>query len=94
LDANTPEDTSNLPPESAYFLAVNRNKRSMTVNFKKPEGQKIMYELVNRADILVENFIPGKLASMVYLIHVSEALYQVQMQFFVIRDLAGSNVRR
>lgn len=53
-----------LPPESAYFLAINRNKRSMTVNFKKPEGLEIIHQLIKRSDILVENFISGKLASM------------------------------
>src|SRR5947209_19051690 len=52
-----------LPPESAYFLAVNRNKRSMTVNLKKSEGIEIVRKLVKRSDVLVENFIPGKLAS-------------------------------
>ncbi|KAF8967071.1 CAIB/BAIF family enzyme [Flammula alnicola] len=52
------------PPESAYFLAVNRNKRSMTVNFKTPEGLEIIRKLVKKSDILVENFVSGKLASM------------------------------
>lgn len=33
-----PADSAHLPPESAYFLAVNRNKRSITVNFKDPRG--------------------------------------------------------
>jgi succinate--hydroxymethylglutarate CoA-transferase len=53
-----------LPPETAYFLAVNRNKRSLTVNFKKREGLEIMHRLIAGSDVLVENFIPGKLASM------------------------------
>ncbi|KAI0345904.1 CAIB/BAIF family enzyme [Trametopsis cervina] len=53
-----------LPSESAYFLAVNRNKRSLTVNFKKPEGLAIMHKLIAQADVLVENFISGKLAEM------------------------------
>ena len=43
---------------------MNRNKRSITVNFKNPEGLEILRKLVARADVLVENFIPGKLASM------------------------------
>lgn len=54
-------DTS---PESAYFLAVNRNKRSITVNFKSPEGIAILHKLVAQSDVLVENFISGKLAEM------------------------------
>src|SRR4051794_24127948 len=41
-----------LPPESAYFLAVNRNKRSMTVNLKKSEGIEIVRKLVKRSDVL------------------------------------------
>ncbi|TFY66900.1 hypothetical protein EVG20_g4184 [Dentipellis fragilis] len=53
-----------LPPESAYFLAVNRNKRSITVNFKDPAGLDILRKLVEKSDVLVENYIPGKLASM------------------------------
>ena len=44
---------------------MNRNKRSMTVNFKDPEGLKILHELVRRSDVLVENFVPGKLTTMV-----------------------------
>ncbi|KAI9466121.1 CAIB BAIF family enzyme [Lactarius psammicola] len=64
LSETAPKTSSHLPPESAYFLAVNRNKRSITVNFKKPEGLEILRKLVARADILVENFIPGKLDSM------------------------------
>ena len=53
-----------MPPESAYFLAVNRNKRSITVNFKEPEGLAVVHKLVEQADVLVENFVSGKLASM------------------------------
>ncbi|KAI0074041.1 CAIB/BAIF family enzyme [Panus rudis PR-1116 ss-1] len=53
-----------LPPESAYFLAANRNKRSITVNFKKPEGLEIVHKLIEQSDVLVENYISGKLATM------------------------------
>ncbi|RXW24513.1 hypothetical protein EST38_g1369 [Candolleomyces aberdarensis] len=59
-----PKEASHLPPESAYFLAVNRNKRSITVNFKTPEGLEILHRLIKNSDVLVENFISGKLASM------------------------------
>ena len=45
-------------------MAANRNKRSITVNFKKPEGIDIIHRLVRTSDVLVENFIPGKLATM------------------------------
>ncbi|TEB39701.1 CAIB/BAIF family enzyme [Coprinellus micaceus] len=61
---DAPEEARHLPDESAYFLAVNRNKRSMTVNFKTPEGLEIVHRLVKQADVLVENFVSGKLASM------------------------------
>ncbi|KAG0271098.1 hypothetical protein BGZ95_001150 [Linnemannia exigua] len=47
--------------ESAYFLSVNRNKKSITVNFQTKEGQAIIHDLVKRCDILVENYVPGKL---------------------------------
>ncbi|GBE88350.1 hypothetical protein SCP_1301650 [Sparassis crispa] len=53
--------SSDLPPESAYFLAVNRNKRSITVNFKTAEGLEILRKLIQQSDVLVENYIPGKL---------------------------------
>ena len=59
-----PSASSHLPAESAYFLAVNRNKKSITVNFKTPEGLEIVRKLVKKSDILVENFVSGKLASM------------------------------
>ncbi|KAF9561352.1 Hpt, histidine phosphotransferase protein [Agrocybe pediades] len=64
LASTAPEESKHLPPESAYFLAVNRNKRSITVNIKTPEGLEIIRKLVKTSDILVENFVSGKLASM------------------------------
>ncbi len=47
--------------ESAYFLSINRNKESLTLDFKKPEGKAILEQLLAHADILVENFRPGTL---------------------------------
>ncbi|KAJ7729692.1 CAIB/BAIF family enzyme [Mycena maculata] len=64
ISESSPAKSAHLPPESAYFLAVNRNKRSMTVNFKAPDGLEIVRKLVERSDILVENFVSGKLESM------------------------------
>lgn len=52
--------------QSAYFLAVNRNKHSIAVNIKSSSGQKIIYDLVKQCDIFIENFIPGKLDEMGY----------------------------
>lgn len=45
--------------ESAYFLSVNRNKKSLTLDLKHPEGQSILGRLLETADIVVENFLPG-----------------------------------
>lgn len=49
---------------SAYFIAVNRNKQSITLNLKHPTGQAIARELARRADVLIENFLPGTMARM------------------------------
>lgn len=48
--------------ESAYFLSINRNKRSITLNLKSDEGKKILWDLIESADIIVENFRPGTMA--------------------------------
>jgi crotonobetainyl-CoA:carnitine CoA-transferase CaiB-like acyl-CoA transferase len=48
--------------ESAYFVGVNRNKRSVTLDIAKPEGQAIALDLIAQSDILVENFKVGALA--------------------------------
>jgi formyl-CoA transferase/CoA:oxalate CoA-transferase len=53
-----------LEGESAYFLSINRNKESVTLNFKRPEGRDILDRLIASADILVENFKPGILGKM------------------------------
>src|SRR3970282_213353 len=45
--------------ESAYFLGVNRNKESLTLNLKDPRGRDILLRLLTRAEVLVENFRPG-----------------------------------
>ena len=50
--------------ESAYFLCVNRNKESMTLNLKSAEGRAILVELVRQADVLVENFKVGTMAEL------------------------------
>lgn len=48
--------------ESAAFLAVNRNKRSLAVSLKRPEGQQVLLRLAEGADVLVEGFRPGAMA--------------------------------
>jgi crotonobetainyl-CoA:carnitine CoA-transferase CaiB-like acyl-CoA transferase len=50
--------------ESAYFLGVNRNKKSVTMDMAKPEAQAILHRLLESTDILVENFKVGALAKM------------------------------
>ncbi len=47
--------------ESAYFLSINRNKESVTLDFKKPEGRAVLDRLIAKADVIVENFRPGTL---------------------------------
>ena len=50
--------------ESAYFLCTNRNKKSLTVDFKSAEGIALVRKLAERADVLIENFRPGAMARM------------------------------
>ena len=45
--------------ESAYFLSINRNKRSLTLNFKEEKAKEIFRALAKDADVVVENFTPG-----------------------------------
>jgi succinate--hydroxymethylglutarate CoA-transferase len=47
--------------EAAYFLGVNRNKRSLTLNMAVPAGQKILAGLIGKADVLIDNFRLGTL---------------------------------
>jgi crotonobetainyl-CoA:carnitine CoA-transferase CaiB-like acyl-CoA transferase len=57
------DDTRSWQPflggEATYFLSVNRNKKSLTLNLKAPDGQAILRKLVARSDVLLENFRPG-----------------------------------
>ncbi|KPI34857.1 Succinate--hydroxymethylglutarate CoA-transferase [Cyphellophora attinorum] len=59
----TYSDTSSSsgPGESAYFLSVNRNKKSVGLSFQSPKGVEILHQLVKNCDVLVENYIPGAL---------------------------------
>jgi crotonobetainyl-CoA:carnitine CoA-transferase CaiB-like acyl-CoA transferase len=47
--------------ESTYFMSVNRNKKSMTLNLKHVQGKEILHQLLQKGDVLVENFRPGTL---------------------------------
>ena len=48
--------------EAAYFLGANRNKRSLTLNMAVPAGQKLLAELIRKADVVIDNFKLGTLA--------------------------------
>ncbi|ATP47952.1 CoA transferase [Pseudomonas putida] len=49
--------------EAAYYLSANRNKRSVTIDFTQPEGQRLVRELAAKSDIVIENFKVGGLAA-------------------------------
>ncbi|KFH47202.1 Succinate--hydroxymethylglutarate CoA-transferase-like protein [Hapsidospora chrysogenum ATCC 11550] len=57
----TPESGHEGPGEAAYFLGVNRNKKSVGLSFQQKQGVEILHKLVAKCDILVENYLPGSL---------------------------------
>jgi len=57
-DAVTKQD---IKLESAYYHAANRNKKSVTVDMGKPEGQDLLHRIARESDVVVENFQVGKL---------------------------------
>ena len=56
---SAPANGQLLDGESTHYLAVNRNKRSITLNLKTDRGQEIAREIIREADLLFENFRPG-----------------------------------
>lgn len=48
-------------PDSTYFISINRNKKSMTLDLKSKEGHKILTELVSKSDVFMTNFIPSQI---------------------------------
>src|SRR3546814_1355901 len=62
------DDTRSLGPyiegESIYFMMFNRNKRSLTLNFRNQDAQDLLRRLVAQADVLVEHFRPGTMEKM------------------------------
>ena len=50
--------------QSAYYLSVNRNKRSLTLNLKSEEGRELFRRLAARSDVLIENFRAGEMDAM------------------------------
>jgi crotonobetainyl-CoA:carnitine CoA-transferase CaiB-like acyl-CoA transferase len=65
VESSAGDDTRRWQPptsadgESTYFLAANRNKRSIVLDLKDPKDQDLAVRLSERADILIENFAPG-----------------------------------
>lgn len=53
--------TPSQPGEAAYYLAVNRNKKSLALSFQHPSGVSVLHKLIESCDILVENYLPGGL---------------------------------
>ncbi len=58
------DDTRSFAPpfqgdQAAYFLSVNRNKKSITLDMKSERGKEVLWRLIDVADVLVENFRPG-----------------------------------
>jgi len=47
---------------SAYYLSINRNKRSVTIDLKNSDGKRVLERLIEKSDVVVENFSPGTLA--------------------------------
>ena len=68
VEPPTGDETRTLGPpfnddgDAAYFTALNRGKRAMSLDLSKPEGQAVLLQLLEHADVLVENFVPGTMA--------------------------------
>ncbi|MDI6754340.1 MAG: CoA transferase [Thermodesulfobacteriota bacterium] len=46
---------------SAYYWSINRNKKSVVINLKSPEGRQVLYDLVTKSDVVYDNYRPGVL---------------------------------
>jgi crotonobetainyl-CoA:carnitine CoA-transferase CaiB-like acyl-CoA transferase len=60
------DETRESPPyfygeNSAYFWSINRNKKSIAINLKSPEGRQVLYDLVKKCDVVYDNYRPGVL---------------------------------
>jgi len=62
------DDSRRYPPfigkESAYFMNLNRNKKSLVLNLKNPKAKKIFLDLVEKSDVILENFRPGTMENL------------------------------
>ena len=79
--------------ESSYFMSVNRNKESLTLNVKHSEGRRILEILLDEADVLVETFRPGTLARM-QLAHTDVATKWPKLVHCSISDFGQTGPRR
>ncbi|KAJ2899391.1 uncharacterized protein MKZ38_003063 [Zalerion maritima] len=57
-----PESGHEGPGESAYYLGVNRNKKSLALSFSSPSGIRVLHRLAQKCDVLVENYLPNSLS--------------------------------
>ena len=46
-----------------YFLVINRNKKSIAIDLRKPKGQQILYRIIEKSDVFVSNLAPEQLAA-------------------------------
>ena len=63
-EPGTGDSSRQIPPyfhegESMYYISLNRNKKSITINMKTEKGKSIFYDMVKKADIVIENYRPG-----------------------------------
>jgi formyl-CoA transferase/CoA:oxalate CoA-transferase len=79
--------------ESAYFLSINRNKESVTLDFKTAEGRRILEQLIGTADVVVENFRPGAMTRL-GLDYATIAQRQPRLVFCSISGFGQSGPRR
>jgi len=88
------------PVYSGHFAILNRNKESLTLNFKSEDGRSIFYKLVERSDVLIEGFRPGVMERLGFgyeaLSRINEGLIYCSISGFgqetPYRDLAGHDL--
>ncbi|THC94079.1 hypothetical protein EYZ11_006449 [Aspergillus tanneri] len=77
--------TTSAKSMSLYFNAVNRNKQSVTLNMKHPRGRGIILDLVRAVDVVVDNFIPGKLEQL----HLGYEVFKRENPAIIHASLSG-----
>ena len=69
-------------PASTYYLSANRNKESITLDLKAPDGQDVLTRLVRHGDVLVENFRPGVLDRLGFTV---ERLHEINPRLVIVK---------